>query len=264
LEFWSSGAETAGAGATPYATRERVAGADPEQQLDRWKVGLVVGWRCLRSGAVRGQETRAQRRMTEGGGGQHENDRDLPPFGGIPPDGGTSTPLRFAQDDSRKGGDPKESPKLMCRAAPRLRPPEPDRARSGDRRTAKSLSQNPQNRLGGALQTATTASRDARATIGGETARTRHIRQVPSFDGIPPEGGTQCRLRASLQRFWDRLLMQTSPVRFDPSLRLLVIGATLFHQSPESWGMVVLPGMGQFVQNNVIPYEFRHLNQSPI
>ena len=39
LEVWSAGTETAGAGATPYTTRERVAGADPE--LDRWKVGRV-------------------------------------------------------------------------------------------------------------------------------------------------------------------------------------------------------------------------------
>jgi hypothetical protein len=52
LEFWSTGTETTGAGATPNTTRERVAGADPE--LDRWEVGLVEFLFCW---SYRGNKT---------------------------------------------------------------------------------------------------------------------------------------------------------------------------------------------------------------
>jgi hypothetical protein len=58
--------------------------------------------------------------------------------------------------------------------------------------------------------------------------------------------------------------MQDLPVRLDPDLRFLMIGAQLLDESPKPPGMVVFFGMRQFMQDDVIAHEVRHLDQSPI
>ena len=50
----------------------------------------------------------------------------------------------------------------------------------------------------------------------------------------------------------------------DPQLRLSVIWAQLFHQPPKPLGMVVLTGMRQLMEDDIIPDCVRHLNQPPV
>ncbi len=50
----------------------------------------------------------------------------------------------------------------------------------------------------------------------------------------------------------------------DPSLRLAIVGANLFDQSPKPLGMVVLPGVCQLMEDDIIPDGVRHLNQPPV
>jgi hypothetical protein len=51
---------------------------------------------------------------------------------------------------------------------------------------------------------------------------------------------------------------------FNPTFRLSVIGTEMLNQPPKPRGMVVLLGMGQLMQDDVIPDGIRHLYQPPV